>query len=161
MKMIPPHTLARAKAQYLATMTPENRIVRDDTITPYVMAMKLAGFRVVTDSWCNRQTCPHCRGAYSAKYRKGSSDYWSCPHCNTIDEIGNDKPITGKAVATLMRRHRCTIRELKARMGITMKRIREIRNGIGLTLDAARDWAQAITGTDPGEITSAEHFDSL
>ena len=47
---------------------------------------------------------------------------------------------------SLMRKHRVTIRELSRRMGIPMKRIREVRNGVAL-LDSlyALDWREAIT----------------
>lgn len=63
--------------------------------------------------------------------------------------------LTGAAVVKLMRQQRVTIGFLKAKTGITKKRIREIREG-GITgsllTDAyvIRDWIEAITGTDPG-----------
>ena len=51
-----------------------------------------------------------------------------------------------------MRVHKVRIRELSRRMQITMKRIREIRE-IGLDEQyAIRDWLEAITGVDPGEL---------
>ena len=60
--------------------------------------------------------------------------------------------ITGKEITRLMRQHRMTIRELCNRMGITMKRIREVRDaGLSDRL-AIRDWVQGITGTDPGQL---------
>ena len=48
---------------------------------------------------------------------------------------------------SLMRKHRVTIRELSQRMGITMKRIREVRRGNGRPLDflASLDWWQGVT----------------
>lgn len=50
----------------------------------------------------------------------------------------------------LMRSHKCTIRELAQRTGISMTRIREVRsNGLVCPL-AARDWIEAVTGQDPG-----------
>lgn len=58
--------------------------------------------------------------------------------------------LSGRNLKKLMRSHKVTIRDLKSRTGITMKRIREVRES-GLTdRNAARDWVQAITGTDPG-----------
>ena len=51
-----------------------------------------------------------------------------------------------------MRVHKVTIRELSRRMQITMKRIREIRE-IGLEdRYSIRDWVEAITGEDPGQL---------
>lgn len=60
--------------------------------------------------------------------------------------------ITGKEIARLMRVHRVKIRELSLRMGITMKRIREVRDaGLSDPL-SIRDWIEAITGSDPGRL---------
>ena len=62
--------------------------------------------------------------------------------------------MTGTQLVRLMRTHRVTIRELKRRTSITLKRIRKVRE-TGLT-DAAtiRDWIQAITGNDPGPMAT-------
>jgi hypothetical protein len=60
--------------------------------------------------------------------------------------------LTGPALRRLMRQQHVTIRQLSARMQITLKRIRLCqREGIQ---DAcvARDWIEAITGHDPGRI---------
>jgi succinate dehydrogenase/fumarate reductase-like Fe-S protein len=58
--------------------------------------------------------------------------------------------LSGKSVCKLMREHKVTIAGLKDATGITMKRIRVVREA-GLTDHyAIRDWLQAITGTDPG-----------
>ncbi len=58
--------------------------------------------------------------------------------------------MNGKEIIKLMRQFGVTIRELKRRTQITMKRIRQIRT-IGLIdRNAVRDWKQAITGVDPG-----------
>lgn len=60
--------------------------------------------------------------------------------------------IDGKQIKRLMRESKITIRDLSARMGITQKRIRQIRNGDReiITLASARDWIQGIIGFDPG-----------
>ena len=51
-----------------------------------------------------------------------------------------------------MRVHNVTIRELVVRMQITMKRIRDIRV-IGVDdRYSIRDWLEAISGVDPGEL---------
>jgi hypothetical protein len=60
--------------------------------------------------------------------------------------------LTGKEVIRLMRKHRKRISSLACRMGVTQKRIRQVReqglqNGL-----AVRDWLEAITGVDPGPI---------
>ena len=58
--------------------------------------------------------------------------------------------MTGKELATLMRRHKVTIRELARRIQITQKSVRQ-RRETGLTDPGlARDWIQAITRNDPG-----------
>ena len=63
--------------------------------------------------------------------------------------------MTGKELATLMRRHKVTIRELARRTQMTQQRIR-LRRETGLDPEAARDWIQAITGADPGPQTRGE-----
>ena len=64
--------------------------------------------------------------------------------------------MTGKELATLMRRHKVTIRELARRIQITQKSVRQ-RRETGLTDPGlARDWIQAITENDPGPQTRGE-----
>lgn len=53
---------------------------------------------------------------------------------------------TGRELSRLMRRYRVTIRELKNRTGITMKRIRQLRK-IGVSGFSACDLYEAITGS--------------
>lgn len=61
--------------------------------------------------------------------------------------------VSGPVLCALMRRHRCTIRLLAQRMAITLRRIRQVRQA-GLTCPhTARDFVEAITGTDPGPVT--------
>lgn len=61
--------------------------------------------------------------------------------------------ITGRDLCSMMRKNRCTMRELSQRMGITLCRIRRARE-IGIFgANTARDWVEAITGRDPGPMT--------
>lgn len=69
------------------------------------------------------------------------------PECHLENGV-----IAGKEIMRLMRQYRVTIRELSHRTGITMKRIREVRDaGLNDRL-AIRDWIEAITGRDPGPL---------
>lgn len=59
--------------------------------------------------------------------------------------------LSGSEIRGLMRKHRITIRELARRTGITMKRIRQVRErGIDQAA-AVRDWCEAIAGSSAGE----------
>jgi hypothetical protein len=60
--------------------------------------------------------------------------------------------LPGDEVRRLMRQCCVTIRELSKRTGITMKRIREVRAEGLCDRNAARDWIEAITGSDPGPV---------
>lgn len=54
--------------------------------------------------------------------------------------------MSGKGICRLMRANHITIRQLAEKMGITLKRVREVR-AAGLTDPAyVRDWREAITG---------------
>ena len=64
--------------------------------------------------------------------------------------------MTGTELATLMRRHKVTIRELARRIKITQKHVRYRREAGLIDPELARDWIQAITGTDPGPQTRGE-----
>lgn len=58
--------------------------------------------------------------------------------------------MNGRDVCKLMRQHGVTIRDLKARTGITLRRIRDVRM-VGLAGPyQCRDWVEMITGRDPG-----------
>lgn len=63
--------------------------------------------------------------------------------------------LTGHEICRLMRKHKKTISKLSFLLGITAKRIREVRtSGLQDPL-AVRDWYEAITGEDPGPIPSS------
>ena len=60
--------------------------------------------------------------------------------------------LDGPEVVRLMRKHRKTIAGLAFALGITQKRIREVRAEGLDDGHAKRDWLQAITGRDPGPL---------
>ena len=64
--------------------------------------------------------------------------------------------LTGAALTTLMRRHSVTIRALATRMQIPMVRVRYCREYGVVEANSARDWIEAITGTDPGALFAAK-----
>ena len=66
--------------------------------------------------------------------------------------------LTGPEIISLMRKHKRTIKDLSKEMGITMKRIREVRNSEGdpvLVGHTAIDWIQHITGSVPPRARAA------
>ena len=60
--------------------------------------------------------------------------------------------LSGAEVKRLMRVHGMTIAALSFVMGITQKRIREIRDSGIEGGNVVRDWQEAITGVDPGPL---------
>jgi hypothetical protein len=64
--------------------------------------------------------------------------------------------MTGKEITALMRKHKVTIAVLAKGMGITMKRVREVRAQGLADANTVRDWVQAITGKDPGPAGAEE-----
>jgi hypothetical protein len=56
--------------------------------------------------------------------------------------------ITGTQLVRLMRKHKVTMRQIKAKYQITLKRIREVRAN-GVEGFAATEWIFIITGTWP------------
>ena len=82
-------TLQQAQQQYEQTMTEESRVVRDPVITPFAIAMKIAGYRAVLGNCgCSiLRACPICpvgKANYSTLYVKDGAEYWGCPHCQNI-----------------------------------------------------------------------------
>ena len=60
--------------------------------------------------------------------------------------------LTGEELTRLMRRHHKTIAGLAFRMGITQKRIRQVRDKGLVDANVVRDWLEAIIGEDPGPL---------
>jgi hypothetical protein len=67
------------------------------------------------------------------------------------NRVKNPMNLTGSMIIRLMRQHRVTMRDIKARHGVTLKRIREVRTK-GVRGFAAEEWFMIITGKwpDPG-----------
>ena len=59
--------------------------------------------------------------------------------------------MTGKEIVALMRKNKVTIKALAQRLGMSMKRVREVREAGLEDANAVRDWVQAVTGQDPGQ----------
>ena len=60
--------------------------------------------------------------------------------------------LSGVEVTKLMRRHRKTIGELSFRLGVSQKRLREVRDQGRSDPYAVRDWLEAIVGEDVGPL---------
>lgn len=56
--------------------------------------------------------------------------------------------LTGNMIKRLMRKHAVTMREIKVKFKITLKRIREVRE-LGVEGFAAEEWIFIITGKWP------------
>jgi hypothetical protein len=61
-------------------------------------------------------------------------------------------------LASLMRVHKVTIRDLSERTGATMKRIRQIRGMTSVSYTTYCDYTQAVTGVN---VFSRAHYDRL
>ena len=82
-----------ALEKYQETTTEENKILRDDTISPHSMAMRTNGYTHVKHhgSGCDiLRECPHCKEKYSSKYSKNKLFFWACPHCERIEADTRD-----------------------------------------------------------------------
>lgn len=81
-----PDQAEAGRKHYLETMTPENRIVRDDTITAFAVGMKLAGFNHVQRNGCDvLRDCRTCKKPYQTLMTKGGKMFWACPFCNSLE----------------------------------------------------------------------------
>lgn len=78
-----------------------------------------------------------------------AAGYDVCQHMQNLTTNGHAR-IEGHQIRKLMRARKVTIRDLAARMGITMKRVRMFRDAGIDSAFSARDTVQAITGCDPG-----------
>lgn len=78
-----PDILAAANKHYWATMTGDNRPLRDDVLTPFGMAMKLSGYTpVISKGGCPiTRECPCCKGGYFTHYRHQEQTLWVCMEC--------------------------------------------------------------------------------
>lgn len=89
MLKIDPAILAQAEQKYHATMSEENRGVRDPIITPFAIAMNLAGYVEFPEGRCSKlRGCPICpvgNSNYSTRYKNtDGAVVWGCPHCQNI-----------------------------------------------------------------------------
>ncbi len=78
---------AAALKKYHETMTPENRVVRDDTITPFFIGLSIRGFSTETRNGCDiLSDCPTCRKSSRALVRNDATGkmFQACPYCNTL-----------------------------------------------------------------------------
>jgi len=75
-----------AETHYRNTMTADNRPLRDDTITPFFIGMRLAGFHAVSSlGGCDTLSqCEKCRSNYRALFESSNGRQWACPLCNTL-----------------------------------------------------------------------------
>lgn len=64
--------------------------------------------------------------------------------------------LSGADVCRMMRKHKVTMRELKARFKLTLKRIREVRTK-GVTGFSAEEWTFLITGKWPEKPPKLKH----
>jgi hypothetical protein len=60
--------------------------------------------------------------------------------------------LDGRTIVRLMAQHGRTIRDLSASMGLSMVRVRQVREQGTRNHHDSRDWIQGITGTDPGDL---------
>lgn len=83
--LIDEQLLAQARAEMEATNSESNRNVRDPVISPFAGAMRLSGYRAITQAGCSiLRECPACKNKYSTKYVKDDALVWACPHCKLI-----------------------------------------------------------------------------
>lgn len=87
------------------------------------------------------------RGLY-ARVMSGSSS--RRPPARSV--ASPEGPLTGADVRRLMRQHHVTFGGLAFKLGVTEKRVRQVRQQGLANLLAVRDWLEAIRGEDPGPL---------
>ena len=77
--------LQRSRAECFATMTPDNQITRDGTVTPFLGALRLSGFKPVLHLSGCINACP-CEKCHHTKFsfEHDSLRYWACPDCEAV-----------------------------------------------------------------------------
>lgn len=100
--------------------------------------------------------CPECQASRIEKptkeHRKKPSSHGSNSVQTLLSNLAESGMLSGRELATLMRRNRVTIKMLAARIGTTQKRVRQVRVSGFTDPLSIRDWIQAITGDDPGQV---------
>lgn len=81
--------LEQGRQQYASKLGDEAcRVLSDPVITPFVLAMKLGGYREIMVQRCSKlRGCPICpvgKSSYSQQYEKDGQLVWACPHCQNI-----------------------------------------------------------------------------
>ncbi len=81
--------VAAANIEYRRTMTAENRILRDDTISPFYFGLVFAGYEIVMNHPVKFETdklgpCPDCKNLYSNRVIRDGVELWACPFCNVL-----------------------------------------------------------------------------
>ena len=83
---------------------------------------------------------------------------WMLPSNVRMAEVTHERcywitsKLSGEEIKTLMRRHKKTISGLAFTMGITQKRVREVREKGINDRNGVRDWLESLTGDDPGPL---------
>lgn len=81
--------LEQGQQQFASKMSDEDyRVLSDPIITPFVLAMKIGGYRAFLKQGCSKlRSCPICpvgKSNYSQLYEKDGQLVWACPHCQNI-----------------------------------------------------------------------------
>lgn len=83
-----PKQAARGETRFRETMTPENRPVRCDVYTPFIIGLELAGYKIVQGSCgCNiLSQCDNCKSSSRTLIEDhNKSQLWACANCNTLE----------------------------------------------------------------------------
>lgn len=81
-----PEAIEQAQVQYKETTTVENAPRRDPIFTPFIMALKIDGFKMrLKPSKCLLlRYCNKCNSYDSTGCEKDGVKYWACPKCEEI-----------------------------------------------------------------------------